>query len=110
MEVGFSYLFFRRLAEAREAPAQAVPLNPRVYLARLLYGVALHAPGEREAAAREYNRAADLSLFEGTPRHLLADLEQDLPPPPLVEDTLVARGTAGQVGEGRRPNPFSAAS
>jgi tetratricopeptide (TPR) repeat protein len=85
LEAGFSYLAVGATTTAVEALGQATRLEPDLYLAQLLLGVAMHKEGQPVAARAAYTRAAALNPGEGVVGDLLATLGRGEPPPRLAE-------------------------
>jgi hypothetical protein len=86
LEAGFSYLSLGCDDAAVEAFRLAARLQPDLYLAHLLLGIAHHHRKQMAEAQLAYERAARLQPTERVPRQLLASLRRGEPPPRPVED------------------------
>jgi len=86
LEAGFSYLSLGCDDGAVEAFRLAARLQPDLYLAHLLLGIAHHHRMQVAEAQLAYERAARLQPMERAPRQLLAALRRGEPPPRPVED------------------------
>lgn len=84
LEVGFSYLVLACYSDAIEALREAVRLDPGLFIAQVVLGVAYHHQKQTDEARRCYEQAIRLEPTNRVCRDLLrALLRGELPPMPI---------------------------
>ncbi len=91
LEAGFSYLLFNANRKALDALRRAVVLDPGLYLAHTLMGIAQHREGDASGAFSSYQQALRIRPAEEVPAHLISSLAKGEAPPLLAEDRLATR-------------------
>jgi tetratricopeptide (TPR) repeat protein len=98
LEVGFSYLALGCDGEAMEALREAVRLDPDLFVAHVVLGIAYHHQKQTDDARRCYEQAIRLQPANEVCHDLLRSLLCGELPPMPVEDRPDVRARADQAG------------